>query len=81
MATETRQRIPWWGKVTLALTVVNSWVLFEETIVDRYGLWRCMPLYRVGRVCAWDVAVLVVVLVGLGWSARLRGRPSTRPEL
>jgi len=26
-----------------------SWILFEETIVDRHGLWRYMAQYHVGR--------------------------------
>jgi hypothetical protein len=34
------------------LTFFNTWVLFEETIVDRYGLWHWMPYYRVARLCA-----------------------------
>jgi hypothetical protein len=25
------------------LTFFNTWVLFEETVVDRYGLWEYMP--------------------------------------
>jgi hypothetical protein len=28
-----------------------SWILFEETIVDRHGLWRYMAQYQVGNPC------------------------------
>lgn len=47
------------------LTFFNTWVLFEETVVDRYGLWRYMPLYRVARLCAWDVGAAVLVALVL----------------
>ena len=49
-------------RVGLALTFFNSWVLFEETVVDRLGWWRYMPCYRVGHVCEWDVAAILVIL-------------------
>jgi hypothetical protein len=29
--------------MTGRLTFFNTWVLFEETVVDRYGLWKYMP--------------------------------------
>ena len=33
------------------LTFFNTWVLFEATVVDRYGLWEYMPYYHVGKLC------------------------------
>jgi hypothetical protein len=51
------------GKIAIAMTFINTWVIFEETIVDRHGLWRYMPYYRVGLFCAWDVSVLAVTLL------------------
>lgn len=60
------------------LTFFNTWVLFEETIVDRYGLWKYMPYYRVARLCSWDIGA-VLLLGFLVWrffgksSAPLRG--------
>ena len=59
--------------VAVWLTFFNTWVLFEETVVDRYGLWEYMPYYRVGRLCSWDVAAMVVLGV-LVWRAFPRGR-------
>jgi hypothetical protein len=41
------------------LTFFNTWVLFEETVVDRYGLWQYMPYYRVGRLCSWDIGAMI----------------------
>lgn len=69
--------IPTWGKLTLGLTILNSWVLFEETIVDRTGLSRYMPFYRVGRFCAWDAGAMILVVLGLTIGLRwLAARPS-----
>ncbi len=45
-----------------ALTLFNSWVLFEETVIDRLGWWQYMPCYRVGRFCEWDVGAIVVIM-------------------
>ena len=58
------------AKIAIALTALNTWVIFEETIVDRHGLWRYMPFYRVGLFCVWDAAFLAVVLLLLFASIR-----------
>ena len=59
-----RPVVPFLLRLSVALTLFNSWVLFEEIVVDRLGWWRYMPCYRVGRFCEWDVlAVLVIFLV------------------
>ena len=47
-------------KFAVWLTFLNSWILFEEIVVDRQGLSRYMPFYRVGRFCPWDVAAMVI---------------------
>ena len=49
--------------ITFALTLLNSWVLFEEVIVNRQGLWRSMACYRVGQFCEWDAGAIVVITV------------------
>lgn len=58
------------------LTFFNTWVLFEETIVDRYGLWEYMPYYRVGKLCAWDVGA--AALLGFGVWRLVSRRTSAR---
>ena len=67
-------RLPWIVKITIALTFFNSWVIFEETVVDRHGLWRYMPLYRVGLFCTWDVLalglIIAAILCGIGPTRR-----------
>jgi len=59
----TTPRLPLIAKIAIAMTFINTWVIFEETIVDRHGLWRYMPYYRVGLFCAWDASVLAVTLL------------------
>lgn len=48
-------------KVAVYVTFFNSWVLFEELVIDRHGLWRYLPFYRVGVFCVWDVLALAVI--------------------
>lgn len=62
------------------LTAFNTWVLFEETIVDRYGLWQYLPYYRVARLCAWDVGAMALAGLGVGWLWR-RARATTPPTV
>ena len=54
-------RLPWIVKIAVAVTFFNSWVIFEETIVDRHGLWRYILFYRVGLFCTWDVLALAII--------------------
>jgi len=54
------------------LTFFNTWVLFEETIVDRYGLWEYMPYYRVGRLCSWDIGAMALLAWAVWWWFRRR---------
>ena len=60
---EPRAPLPGIVKAAVFLSFLNTWVLFEETVVDRYGLWQYMPYYRVAKLCAWDVAAIAVI----GW--------------
>jgi len=55
-------RTPGIVRFAIWLTFFNTWVLFEETVVDRYGLWEYMPYYRVGRLCSWDIGAMVLLL-------------------
>ena len=75
MAAMRFRDLPMRAKVAVAFILASSWVLFEETIVDRHGLWRYMPHYRVGLLCVWDLAVGTAILAGLFfWSVRLGQR-------
>jgi hypothetical protein len=67
--------LPLLVKIAVALTCFNSRVLFEETVVDRHGLWRYMPFYRVGVFCTWDAVALLIIGLGV-WYAFRRWRRS-----
>jgi hypothetical protein len=57
------------------LTFFNTWVLFEETIIDRYGLWEYLPYYRVARLCAWDIGATILLALFVRWAYR-KARPA-----
>lgn len=66
-------------RAAIVLTFFNTWVLFEETIIDRHGLWAYLPYYRYGQLCAWDIGALLLI----GWithRALHRVRASRRTE-
>ena len=85
MNKSTTPPLPLIAKIAIAMTFLNAWVLFEETIVDRHGLWRYMPFYRVGLFCVWDAAVgaitLLLLFISVARSRRRNGTPqsTTRP--
>src|SRR5438094_6932466 len=79
MKTSTTLPLPLIAKIAVAITFINTWVIFEETIVDRHGLWRYMPYYRVGLFCVWDAAVFAVtLLLFLASVSPLRRRDGTQ---
>jgi len=76
MATDNQPATPRIIRVATWLALLNSWVLFEEIVVDREGLWKYMPFYRVGRFCPWDVAAVIVISVVVWRAFRPRLRPA-----
>ena len=79
MKTLRTLRLPLIAKIAIAVMFLNTWVIFEETIVDRHGLWRYMPFYRVGLFCVWDAAVFAITLLLLVLSVA-RSRPGHAPQ-
>lgn len=67
--------VPGIVKAAIVLTFFNTWVLFEETVIDRYGLWEYLPYYRVAKLCAWDVGALALI-IWLTFRMLRRSRPS-----
>ena len=50
-------------RIAVALVFFDTWVIFEEGVVDRTGLWEVMPGYIKGRFCPWDLAALGIFLI------------------
>ena len=75
MKKSTTRRLPLIARIAIAMTFINAWIIFEETIVDRHDLWRYMPYYRVGLFCVWDASVFAItLLILLASIARSRSR-------
>jgi hypothetical protein len=55
--------LPLLARVAIALSLFDSWVIFEEGIVDRTGLWQHLPGYVRAQFCPWDAAALGIVFV------------------
>jgi hypothetical protein len=54
-------QLPVLVRVSVGPSLINIWVSFEEFVVDRVGLWKYMPYYKVPQFCGWDLTVTLVV--------------------
>ena len=54
------------------LSFFLAWVLFAELVIDRHGLDAYLPYYRVGELCPYDLAVVLLLAAGW-WRAQRRG--------
>ncbi|HEX6375898.1 MAG TPA: hypothetical protein VFZ91_09260 [Allosphingosinicella sp.] len=55
------RQLPLIVRLTAMIAIFLAWVLFAELIIDRHGLDRYLPLYRVGNLCPYDIAVIVAL--------------------
>ena len=78
MTLEPKPRVPLLVRIAVVLTFYNSFVLFEELIVDRRGLWRYLPLYKLGQFCIWDLAAIVGILFVVFNEWRFFGKTNSR---
>ena len=54
-------------------SVFMAWVMIEEFEIDRHHLDRFLPFYKVGNLCVYDLAVLMLIAVlwiSLRWAQR-----------
>lgn len=56
-------QLPLWVRLGACLTLLNTWVLIAEFVIDRYGLDEYLPFYRYGDICLWDIAVIIGIVV------------------
>lgn len=76
--------LPFLVKAAVFVSFFTAWVMFEELVIDRHGLWRYLPFYKVGLFCVWDVLALVAIGSGLAWlsfSRRSRRDPCAARRL
>ncbi len=64
-------------KCATALTFVNTFVLVEEFVIDRQGLSKYLPLYRVGQFCVWDI---VAISLAIGFVIVWHRKDNRAPE-
>lgn len=57
-------------KFAVGLTFFNSFVMFEEFVIDRYGLWSYLPFYRVREFCLWDGVAIAAIALAITWAGR-----------
>ncbi len=82
MTLEAKSRVPLLVRIAVVVTFYNSFVLFEELVVDRRGLWRYLPLYKLGQFCIWDLAAIVGIslVVFNEWRFFWKTKSSSRVE-
>lgn len=70
-------QLPLWIRLVAALTLLNTWILIAEFVIDRYGLDDYLPFYRYGDVCLWDIAVIIGIAILFVRASRIpRGSPA-----
>ena len=64
------RQLPLIAKIAIVLTFFNTWIMFEEFVIDRFGYWRYLPLYRKGIFCTWDITFILIttILVFANWN-------------
>jgi hypothetical protein len=77
MGTLSFRELPTIAKVAVGIAFYDAWWSIEEFVIDRYGLWRYMPYYRVSDPCVWDLAVALLIIVGLWRLARQRAETAS----
>ena len=63
------RQLPIIAKIAIVLTFFNTWVMFEEFVIDRFGYWQYLPFYRKGIFCTWDIIfiLLTTILIFANW--------------
>jgi hypothetical protein len=64
------KKLPLLVKIAVVLTFFNTWVMFEEFVIDRFGYWHYLPFYKKGIFCPWDITFILIVsiMVFFNWS-------------
>ena len=67
--------LPWGVRIVLALAAFNFWISFEEFVINRSGLWRYMPGYKLADACIWDLMVAIVICATAWWFSQKGSNP------
>jgi hypothetical protein len=66
-------QVPLVVKIAVGVAFFNAWVSIEEFVIDRVGLWKFMPYYKVGEACVWDLGVASLIVLAI-WRGSRRGK-------
>ena len=64
-------QLPRWVRVAAALTLLNTWILIAEFVIDRYGLDEFLPFYKYGDICIWDIVILLGIVIAYVKASRV----------
>jgi hypothetical protein len=70
------KQLPLTVRIAVGVVFYNAWWSIEEFVIDRHGLWKYMPYYKVADPCIWDLAVGVIITLAI-W--RASGAPDAIP--
>ena len=71
MQSLTFRQLPWVVRIAVGVAFLNAWVNIEQLVIDRYGIWKYMPYYKVGDACVWDLTVSIIIVFAI-WRASRR---------
>jgi hypothetical protein len=77
METMSFKQLPLAVKIAVGIVFLNTWVLIEELFINRHGLWKYMPYYRMADPCVWDLTVTVIISLAI-WRASRRNIRANR---
>jgi hypothetical protein len=65
------KQLPIIAKIAIVLTFFNTWVMFEEFVIDRFGYWEYLPFYKKGIFCLWDIIFISIAAISIfaNWKA------------
>jgi len=64
--------LPALAKFGVGAGIFFVWTLFEREVIERFGIYHYMPLYRVEGICAWDILVIIVIYASFVYTSRRR---------
>ena len=69
MRTIAFSQLPLAVKIAVGLAFLSAWVLIEQLFIDRYGIWKYMPYYKVGDACVWDLMATIIIAATIWWAS------------
>lgn len=64
--------LPTLAKFGIGAGIFFVWTLFEREVIERFGIYHYMPLYRVEGICAWDILAITVIYASFVYISRRR---------